>query len=112
MKKLELTTFERMALAQWVNQQKGDLRTIRSLIRLLDKLELSDDEERAVGFVQVDDRLMWTDQDRTFPLQLEDAEFDLLAPALEAEWQADRLILAMLEKIAAVSRRAETEEKP
>jgi len=99
MKALDLTTFERMTLAQWVNQQKGDLRKIRQLIKLLDKLELSEEEKRAVGWVQVDNQMMWKAKDRVFDLEFEDAEFDLLLPALKAEWPADRVVLAMLEKL-------------
>lgn len=98
-KQLELTTFERVSLAQWIGQQTGDLRRIRYLIRVLDKLELSDEEKRAVGWVQVEKQLMWKDKDRSFQLEFEDAEFELLSPALEGQWPADRFILGMLEKI-------------
>jgi len=99
MKALALNTFERMTLAQWVNQQKGDLRKIRQLIKLLDKLELSEKEKREVGCVQIENQMMWKDKDRIFGLEFEDTEFDLLLPALEGKWPADRVVLAMLEKL-------------
>ena len=104
MKQLDLTTFERMTLAQWVNQQKGDLRKIRQLIKLLDKLELSEQEKRAVGWVQVENQMMWKDKERTFDLEFEDDQFDLLLPALEGKWPADRVVLAMLEKLEEANR--------
>ena len=99
---LQLTTFERLTLVGWVAQQKGDLRAIRQWIQVLDVLELSEAEKAEVGFVlHPDGRAMWEEPERTFELELEDAQFALLQQALKAEWPANRLILQMLDKLEA-----------
>ena len=99
---LELTTFERLTLGNWVAQQKGDLRQIRQWIQVLDVLELSEAEKNAVGYVQhPNGQAVWKETERTFEIALEYALFALLQPALKAPWPANRLILAMLDKIEA-----------
>jgi len=70
---LQLTTFERLTLGNWVAQQTGDVRQIRQWIRVLDVLELSEAEKRAVTFVQhPDGRAVWADTERMWEIALED----------------------------------------
>ena len=100
---LQLTTFERLMLVGWVGQQRVQgLLLIRQWIQVLDVLELSEAEKHAVGYVlHPSGQAVWNEAQRTFELELEDAQFALLQQALKAEWPANRLILQMLDKLEA-----------
>lgn len=104
MKTLELTVFERVQLLDWLGRQQGTLAEIRRALPVMDVLELSDEEKVQVEFVQhANGRVTWKDTDRMFALELEDAQFDVLKPALQSQWPMARPILAMLEKIEAAN---------
>ena len=103
-KTLDLTVFERIKLLEWLGQQQGDLAAIRRALPVLDALELSEQERREVEFVEhPGGRMTWKDADRTFTIELEDAQFDVLTPALRAQWPMARPILEMLEKLESAS---------
>lgn len=100
MKTISLTVFERLQLMGWLNQRQGDLRFLRRAMRVLDALELSEEEREEVGLVEADGMLRWQDQERVFRIELEDADFALLAEAVGGKgWPVNPLILAMLERI-------------
>lgn len=102
MKNLELTTWERATLVIYINSAgRGNLSQIRRYFRLLDVLELSEEEKSLVGWKD-DEKTgpTWEDMERTFVLTLEDADFDLLSKATDWNgWRVDRLTLALLEKL-------------
>ena len=106
MKTLSLTVFERLQLAGWLNQQRGDMRFLRRAMRLLDQLELTDEEKQGVGFVDVGGGVFrWDESEQEFTINVADDEFALLRSALKwQEWPVNPLILAMLDKIEGVDR--------
>jgi len=103
MKQIELTVFERLQLAQYIGQTKGDLRHTRLAIRILDKLELNDVEREEVGLSTAPGQIAWMDGERLFPLEFEDDELAVLKSAVNyPEWPASqaRQIVPMLEKLS------------
>jgi len=88
-----------LQLAGWLNQQRGDLKFLRRALRVLETLELSEQEKEEVGLVQAGEMLRWRDEERRFSIKLEDEDFKLLSQALEATWPVNALILAMLEHL-------------
>lgn len=100
MKALDLTTFERKALVNWVNQQKGNLSRQRRLLQLLDTLELTEQEEEEVGLRQNGRQQTWQDTTLEFPLTFDSAQFKILKEAIVWDnWVFNPFILTMLEKI-------------
>lgn len=104
MKTLHLTTWERTSLAGFIAQQRGDLAQLRRFMRLLDILELDDEDRAAVGWKETENgQAAWVEAEHEFELEFEDADFDLLAKtALPFNgWPANRLVVTMLDKIEA-----------
>ena len=97
--KIQLITFERLSLKNWLERQEGNIGFIRQAVPLAEKLDLSKDEKALVKFVQIGDKMTWADTEHLFEFELNDAELALIKPALSAEWPATRPILAMLEKL-------------
>jgi hypothetical protein len=70
--KLELTTWQRMACIQALNAMTGHISLIRKGIKLLDILEMSEQERVEIGMVLQDDVLTWQDKTRKWPLEITD----------------------------------------
>jgi len=105
MKQLSLTTWERAQLIALVNQQSGDLTKLRRWLRVLDVVDLSEDEKEAVGWEDLaDGRSKWEDGDRLWELHFEDADFALLATtAIEyPRWPVLSKIVDMLDTLEKV----------
>jgi hypothetical protein len=112
MRKLELTTWERVNLAGIISQQRGNLAQVRRFLRLLDELELTEEEKEFVGWnlrVVVDEgdnrvELPQWARDKAnhlFEVVLEDADFDLLRKTALGfdKWTINQPTLVMLEKL-------------
>lgn len=108
MKTLSLTVWERLQLAGVLGEQRGNLAQIRRYLRVLDAVELSEAERLEIGLqiVQQDGQppqFRWREDAGEFNIELEDADFDILAEATHSydQWPANRLIVTMLDKIEA-----------
>jgi hypothetical protein len=105
MKTLQLTTWERTTLALLIARQRGDLAMLRRYFRLLDVLELSEDERKLVGWELTDSSngniATWQRAEHAFQIELEDADFALLQNTAMSwdGWQPTELTLSMLEKL-------------
>lgn len=105
MKKINLTVFERIQLSEFVGGLKGDIKALRIAFKVLDKLDLTQDEKKEVNLQSDGNQITWSQDDREFELEFEDTEFELLLRCLSYnEWPARyvRRILPMLEKLEQV----------
>jgi len=110
MKTLRLTVWERLQLANVLNEQRGNLAQIRRYLRVLDAVELNEKERLKIDLqvVQRDGRppqFQWREDADKFDIELEDADFDILAEVVRSyvQWPANRLIVTMLDKIEAAA---------
>lgn len=111
MQVLELSTWERIRLVNMIGSlqdpRKQNIRFVRSCLRLLDILELTDGEERQVGFVENEAagdfarRVRWQDTEREFELNFEDADAELLHRLVTeyTGWEISRQIDVLVGKI-------------
>ena len=110
MKSLKLTAWDRIQLVRCIPAE-GTISDIAKYLRLVDVLELSEEEGMEIGLREfstqgprgVLKRFEWDDQDREFDLSLEDADFGLLSRlvAKHKGWPRSRLTLDLKEKLAA-----------
>jgi hypothetical protein len=70
--KLELTTWQRMACIQALNAMTGHISLIRKGIKLLDILEMSEQEQAEVGMVLQGAAFVWRDKARKWSLEVSD----------------------------------------
>jgi len=102
--KLELTTFERVALGQWLGggTPKGDLNFIRVALAILEKLELSEDEKDMVGYTREGNNIQWR-ENQISELNFSPQEMSILRTAVTWQgWPVTRQHQAMLEKLEAI----------
>ncbi len=75
MLRLELTTWQRIMAVQALNGQTGHISTIRKALKLLEILELNEEERVAVELRELQPgQYMWTDTQRRFELEIKDRE--------------------------------------
>jgi len=73
--KLQLTTWQRLSLYQAVGALEGSVSVVRTASKVLDALEMSDDEKAKVGYRELPDgRALWRDVERRFGLEIADRE--------------------------------------
>ena len=98
---ITLNTYERVTLSQWLGSGslKGDINQLRNIMALMDKLELTKEEQASVGLVQHGGTFIWRDSERTFDIEVTPEELAVLRRALESEWAATPATLDMLEKL-------------
>lgn len=104
--KLELNTWERTRLSQWLGSgaPRGDLSFVRRALSILDKLELSDDEKREIGWTQIGNQIRWNDADRMWELEFNIQELSILTTAVTWEgWEVDAKVARLLERLDAIA---------
>ena len=71
--KLELSTWQRLSLTQIIGEQQGPVSIVRKAGKLLDILEMTDEEKKEVGLVQ-DPQVgfRWNNTDRIWGLEISD----------------------------------------
>ena len=120
MKTIELTAWERATLVEYITRQdaRADFAHLLKTIKLLDILELSEDEKKEVGWTDEpgfiacpkckaaiqtspDGIGRWDNTEMAWTLEFEDADFELLSGAISFQWpaQAARLLAPMLKKL-------------
>jgi len=101
---LELTTWERVQLYAVLGAQRGDVALIRRLIKVLDMLELTDDEKEAVGYEDISaGAAKWEKRDHIFIIMLEKEQFNLLVEIAKdfKDWPASRFVVDLFDKLEA-----------
>jgi hypothetical protein len=102
---IELTTWERIQLLRLTYGQTGkNAGELRQFIRIMNVLELSDEEKRWIGFREMTDGgTEWDDTEREFELEFEREDFALLKARVDSftEWPVvgAQLIVNMLDKL-------------
>lgn len=99
--KLALTVWERETLRSWLGSaSKGNIAFVRCALRILDKLELTAEECKAVNYRRMGNAVRWDDTEHVFALSFDAQEMAILRTACTWEgWPATRLHLEMLEKL-------------
>ena len=102
MRKINLTTWERVQLLACVPVQ-DTVSNVRKHIRIMDVLELSEDDQKLVGFTNVGQGFQWArdKQDYEFELTFEDSDLEHLVKLVEGrdDWPSSRLTAVLLDKI-------------
>jgi len=93
-----------MMCIQVLNDQRGHITTLRKALKLLDILEMSEQERAEVGMVQQGDNIQWADQERRFPLEIADRELAAFLKRAVAQYQGwpvaqGRLVLDLFEQL-------------
>ena len=57
--KLQLTVWQRAMMLVIVGQARGDLRTLRLALRVLEALEFSEEEREVLGLVEAEGQFRW-----------------------------------------------------
>lgn len=73
--KLQLTTWQRVILVEIIAALRGPVMLVRNGMRLLDILEISEEEGQQVGLtVQGNNQLRWTNAEHRWPIEIADRE--------------------------------------
>lgn len=104
MKTLTLDIWERVQLTTLMAQQRGNPAQYRRSIRVLDVVELSEEEREAVGYeaTVTDGRLDFNwKHEWKYELSFEDADWKTLTAAVTSfgGWPTDRRVGALLDKL-------------
>jgi len=70
--KLNLTTWQRLQLLMLMNQVQGDLRTINKALKLIDLLEMSDEESKEIGLQSTSTGFTWRDTSKEWNIEIKD----------------------------------------
>ena len=96
---LELNTWQRLMCIQALNARTGHISMLRKALKLLDTLELSEEERAAVGYVELPDGTRrWVDTERRWPLEIVDRDLtDFLRQSVRqfAGWPVDQAAQAL-----------------
>lgn len=99
---LTLNTWQRLTLLQLVNATQGDLRTVRKALKALDALEMSPEEQEAVGLVaHPNGGFTWTGASHRFEVEVPDDVAAFLRERVEAknDWPASRDVVELCEQL-------------
>lgn len=88
--KLELSTWGRVMLISAIGQLRGNIMLVRKSMKILDTLELSDQEKEEVGFKTTPAGAFWQDAGHLFPLEFSEDDLELMKRAAKEyqEWPA------------------------
>lgn len=106
MRKLNLTTWERLQLIKSIPQTVPTAE-LNKHVSLVELLSLSEEENALVGLTMLSNgSAVWKDTEREFEILLEDAEYDLINKLVIArqDWIVTRLSLVLIEKVAHADR--------
>lgn len=99
---LTLNTWQRLTLLQLVNSTQGDLRTVRKALKALDVLEMTAEEQEAVGLTaHPNGAFSWTEGAHKFELDVTEDVAAFLRERVEAkeDWPASRDVLDLCEQL-------------
>ncbi len=98
-----LTTWQRLTLLQMMNGMQGDLRTVRKALKLIDVLELTPEEQEAIGLQAAPDgTIRWTDNGQRFEMEIADGNLvAFLKEQVEAkrDWPAVADVVDLAEQL-------------
>lgn len=93
--KLEINTWQRVMLTAVVGQLRGNVHLLRKAIKVLDILEMTDEEKQAIGYTELSTGARWDDTERRFPLEFDQEAITLIQQAIERfeGWPAEQAAL-------------------
>jgi len=101
MKKLSLTTWERLQLIQCLPKTSPHIPTIARLLALFGKLELTKEEQQKVNLiVTTNGQATWSNPELTFDIEFEDAQYAELKKLVGArtDWPVVKETMQLAEK--------------
>lgn len=99
---LNLTTWQRVQLSLIIGATKGAASTIRKAVKLLDMLEMNDEEKAAVGFEQKGPSFTWKDADTRWAVEIKDGNLEsFLVETVKAydKWPVDVNVIDLLDQL-------------
>jgi hypothetical protein len=106
MKNINLNIWERLQLTMVISKQQGDWNRGRILVKLLDKLVLSEEEEKEIKLSRINmsdgsQQLSWEDKEKEYPITFENAEYDILYVIADSygEWKPDKRVMILQDKM-------------
>ena len=100
---LNLTTWQRLTLLQMMSGVQGDLRTVRKALKLIDVLELTPEEQEAIGLQAAPDgTIRWSDNGQRLELEIADGNLaTFLKEQVEAkkDWPATADVVDLAEQL-------------
>jgi len=102
MTNVSLSVFDRLTLTGVLAAQQGDLLRLRVIFRLLDALELREEEAEEIGLEsKPDGRMQWRLDAPDKEIEFSDADLAVLKEIVSAknDWLVDRRIVEMLDRL-------------
>jgi hypothetical protein len=101
--KFQLTTWDRISLVRVIEQQSGDMKFVRQAGRVLDALELTAEEQHAVGMSgDGQGTVTWKDTAHVWEIELQDRDTQFVRDLAQRHaWPgvAVRLVSALAERL-------------
>ena len=96
---MKFTVWERVQIGTILGAQKGPVGHIRKCLKLMDALELTDDEKKSAGFVSNGLRMEWATE-LTADIDLSDEDYKFLKGIVESfdGWPVDPRTMELAEK--------------
>ena len=82
---IKMTTWERLTIAAIVGSMTGTVAEVRRAGKVLDVLDLNDEDAKAIGLVADPDGVRWKDHTREWEVELDEASIQL-ARAQVSTW--------------------------
>jgi len=98
---LNLNTWQRVQLEKLVGDVKGAASTVRKAVKLLDILEMSDEEKTKVGFRQQGGMLLWDDLEHTWEVEIKDGNLEVFLRELvkgKTDWPVNRYAIDIFDQ--------------
>ena len=95
--KIEVNTWQRQMLAMLCGGMRGDVATIRKAMGLLDILELTKEEKKAINLRVTPEGLTWDDAEKVYVLDIEEEGIELLKQLYSSfdKWPAQQARLVL-----------------
>lgn len=95
--KLKVNTWQRQMLGMLCGEMKGNVSTIRQAMKLLDVLELTEEEKKKINFRTFPEGQVWDDADLAYELDIEKEGIELLCNLYSSfdQWPANQAQLVL-----------------
>ncbi len=101
MKNVSLTVPQRAILISVANDQKCGIDVLRKWLKIMDVLEITEQERKDAGMVEQGGLLRWTQADAELPkkIEIEDDHFKMIVSAInnKNDWPVNRAIDGLFE---------------
>ena len=99
---LKLNTWQRVQLEMLVGGAKGPAATSRKAVKLLDILEMNDEEKAQVGFRQDGGIIQWEDLEHVWDIEVKDGNLEAFLRELvrgKTDWTVNRNVVGIFDQL-------------